>query len=185
MEVKGTALKTTRDFVKINFPTEFNKWMNELPEPIRKIYDGVLDISGWYPLREAYLVPINRVSKMFYKGDDKVCGDAIGYYSAEVALKGLYKVFLLIASPAYLIQRATKIITTFYRPSQVEAFSISPKSAGLRITEFIEMDLALEYRVGGWCKRALELSSCTGVKYDFKSSIAKGDPYTEIVFSWN
>jgi hypothetical protein len=185
MEVKGTALKTTRDFVKVNFPNEYNKWMKELPEPTRHIFEDVLDISGWYPLRESYLVPINRVAKLFYNGDEKVCGDAIGYYSAEIALKGLYKVFLLIASPAYLIQRATKIITTFYRPSQVEAFSISSKSAGIRITEFSEMDLALEYRVGGWCKRALELSNCTGVTYEFKSSIAKGDSYTEIVFSWN
>ena len=185
MEVKGTALKTTRDFVKLNYPDQFNKWLHEMPESARKVFEGVIDIGGWYPLKEMYLVPINRISRLFFNGDDKACGDAIGYYSAEVALKGLYKVFLLIASPAYLIQRATKIITTFYQPSTVEAFSISPKSAGIRITDFAEMDLALEYRVGGWCKRALELSNCTQVAYTFKSSIAKGDKYTEIVFTWN
>ena len=184
MEVKGIALKTTRDFVRTNFHGEYSKWLRELPDATRNMYEDVIDMTVWYPLREAYLIPIETITRMFFKGNAQECGHTLGYYSAEVALKGIYKVFLLIASPNFLIQRASKIITTYYRPSQVEAFTISPKSAAIRITEFSEMDLALEYRFGGWCKRALELSNCKGVKYAIRKSIVKGDAHTEIEFSW-
>lgn len=184
MEVKGIALKTTRDFVKKNFPDQYKNWHNNLPEPTRQMYDGVIDVTKWYPIKESYLVPIDAISKQFYKSDARLCGDTIGYFSAEVALKGIYKVFLLIAKPGFLIQRASKIISTYYRPSEVEAFTISSNSAGIRITEFKDMDLALEYRFGGWCKRALELSNCSGVKYKIEKSLAKGDECTEIAFSW-
>lgn len=185
MEVKGIALKTTRDFVKANFPGEYNTWIKKLPAETREMYEFVIDVSKWYPIKESYLVPLTIISDLFYNGDKKKCGDALGYYSADIALKGIYKVFLMIASPSFLMQRAGKIITTYYRPCEVEAIKISDKSVSLNITDFSEMDLALEYRFGGWCKKALELSNCDGVNYERKKSLARGDASTILVFSWN
>ncbi|MBN1953034.1 MAG: hypothetical protein JW801_17650 [Bacteroidales bacterium] len=185
MDVKGIAIKTTRDFVKANFPNDYSKWLNELPSATRANYESMVDVSKWYPLEDCYLIPINRIARLFYQGNERTCGEAMGTYSADIALKGIYKVFLLIASPKFLMQRATKIITTYYQPSQVEAESVSDKEAIIRVTEFKSMDNILEYRFAGWCKRALELSNCSGVNYQIRKSIAKGDSCTEIVFSWN
>lgn len=185
MEVKGIALKTTRDFVKTNFPGDYSQWLNALPESTRKNFEGVLDVGKWYPLHENYLIPLGKISGMFFNGNEKKCGEALGYYSADVALKGIYKVFLLMASPNYLMQRASKIITTYYQPSQVEAEKVSQKSALIRITEFSEMDAALEYRFAGWCKRALELSNCSDVSYTMRKSLARREDATEILFEWS
>lgn len=184
MEVKGIALKTTRDYVKANFPKDYSNWFKELPDSSKEMYEGVIDMTKWYPIKEAYLIPISKITQLFFNGDGEKCGDTIGYYSADVALKGLYKVFLMIATPAFLMQKASKIISTYYQPTQVEAISISPKSACIKILQFDAMDQALEYRFGGWCKRALELSNCKGVSYKIDKSIAKGDSCTEIVYSW-
>lgn len=185
MEVKGIAIKTTRDFIKAKFPNDYNKWLNELPDTVKENYKTLVDVSRWYSLEEDYLIPISKISTLFYRGDVRACGEAMGYYSADVALKGIYKVFLLMASPKFLMQRASKIIRTYYQPSEVEAESVSDKSAIIRITEFNAMDQTLEYRFAGWCKRALELSNCSGVSYKINQSLAKGDSYTEMQFSWN
>ena len=37
MEVKGTALKTTRDFIKTQFPDQYDKWLDSLTADSRKI----------------------------------------------------------------------------------------------------------------------------------------------------
>ena len=185
MKVKGVAIKTTRDFVKTNFPGNYKGWIDSLKPEARKVYSETINATEWYLIKEYYLDVINAIAKMFFNGNIRKCGDALGYYSAEIALKGFYKVFLLVASPTYLIQRATKIVTTYYQPSAVEIVILDSKSAGLKITRFDVIDEALEFRFGGWCKRALELSNCKGVNYTINSSIAKGDEYTEIIFTWD
>jgi hypothetical protein len=184
MEVKGTAIKTTRDFIKTKFPGNYNAWFNSLPSESKTLYESALDATGWYPLNDAYIVPINKAIDMFYPGDPKTGGEEIGKYSAEIALKGFYKVFLLVASPTFLIQRASKIFTTFYQPSKIGVEVLDSNSAVLKILEFEGIDAALEYRIAGWILKALELANCREPVYELKSSLAKGNKETDIQFSW-
>lgn len=184
MEVKGTALKTTRDFIKTQFPDHYDKWLDSLTPDSRKIFTSTLDATAWYPFREGYSIPVNKIMELCYGKDIKTGGDQLGRYSAETALKGFYKVFLLIASPQFLMQRASKIFTTFYNPSRVEAEITGPYSAILRVLEFEDIDEAVEYRIAGWIRKALELANCREPAYEIRKSIARGDAVTEIHFSW-
>ncbi len=184
MEVKGTAIKTTRDFIKAKFPDRYNAWFNSLPAVSKSLYQTALDATGWYPLNDAYIIPIHKVIEMFYPNDPKTGGEEIGKYSAEVALKGFYKVFLLVASPTFLIQRASKIFTTFYQPSKIAVDVMDSNSAILRILDFEGIDEALEYRIAGWIIKALELTHCREPEYEIKSAISKGDKETDILYRW-
>lgn len=184
MEVKGTALKTTRDFIRTQYPDQYDKWLDSLTAESRNLYTSTLDATAWYPFREGYLIPVNKIIEICYGKDTKTGGEQLGTYSAETALKGFYKVFLLIASPQFLMQRASKIFTTFYNPSRVEAEITGPYSAILRVLEFEEIDQAVEYRIAGWIRKALELANCREARYEIRKSMAKGDPVTEIHFSW-
>jgi hypothetical protein len=184
MEVKGTAIKTTRDFIKTKFPEKYDAWFNTLPAGSKALYETALDATGWYPLNDAYIVPIHKVVEMFYNNDDRAGGEELGKYSAEIALKGFYKVFLLVASPTFLIQRASKIFTTFYQPSKIEVEVVNSDTAILKILQFEGIDTALEYRIAGWILKALELANCREPAYVIKSSLAKGDKETDILFNW-
>jgi hypothetical protein len=184
MEVKGTAIKTTRDFIKTKFPEQYDAWFNTLPTESRTLYETALDATKWYPLNDSYIVPIRKVVEMFYNNDNKTGGEELGKYSAEIALKGFYKVFLLVASPTFLIQRASKIFTTFYQPSKIDVEVVHSNAAILKILEFDGIDPALEYRIAGWILKALELANCREPAYEIKSSLAKGDPETDIQFVW-
>jgi hypothetical protein len=184
MEVKGTGIKTTRDFIKSKFGNQYHAWLESLPDASRKIFTGTVDVSKWYPIDDAYLTPVKHMLKLFYDDNAKKGGEEIGRYSADVALTGIYKVFLLVASPQFLMKRASKIMTTYYQPSEIAVNDNGNKSVTLTILSFPEIDQALEYRIAGWCKRALELAHCNGVQFTFNKALTRGDEATEIIFSW-
>ena len=185
MNVKGTALTTTRDFVKNNFSAKYTDWLNSLPPATKRFYSSSIDATKWYPLKEGYLAAIDHVIKNCFGGDIAKGAEAIGRFSAEVALKGFYKVFLLVASPNFLIKRASKIFSTFYEPSEIGVIEADSNHATLKIIKFDEIDMALEYRIAGWVIKALELANCKDPKYQFGKMLSKGDDSTEIKFSWS
>ncbi len=185
MNVKGTALTTTRDFVKTRFPGKFDEWINSLPPAAKEFYTSTLDATKWYPLHDAYLVPSNKVIDLCFEGKIPEGADTLGRYSADIALKGIYKVFLLVASPNFLIKRASKIFSTYYNPSEINVIEHDANQVILRITKFDEMDMALEYRIAGWIKRALELANCREPYYEFGKRLSEGDEHTDIRFGWS
>jgi hypothetical protein len=184
MQVKGTAVRTTRDFVKTNFPGLYDKWLNALTPDSKKLFTSTIDATSWYPYKEGYSVPVNKIVQICFNNDIKTGGDRLGNWSAEIGLKGFYKVFLLIASPQFLLQRASKIFTTYYEPSEIEASITGSNDAIVRITRFDDIDEAIEYRIAGWIRKALELANCRDPQYEIKKSMAKGDKATEIFFQW-
>jgi len=125
MNVQGTALTTTREFVKTGFPGKFNEWLDSLPPESKNLYASTLDATKWYPLKEGYSIPVKKV-----------------------------------------IEQDTN-------------------HAILKIMRFDEIDMALEYHIAGWIKRALELANCKEPYYEFGRMLSKGDDFTEIKFGWS
>lgn len=185
MQVKGTGIKTTRDFVKYNHPHKFQQWLNALPDDSKKLYSGVLDVGGWFDIDAAYYTPIDKIVEVLYHGNATKAGDELGRYSAETALKGIYKVFLLVATPQYLMKRAANMMRAFYSPSEIEVTESSKKQVVVKITHFKGITKATEYRVAGWCAKALELCNCQNVSYKINEQLSAGQPITSIVFDWD
>jgi len=184
MEVKGTALKTTSDFVKSKFPKQYEEWFLTLPEKTKLLYKNI-NVASWYPMNENYLVPIDRIVEMFYPNNNKMGAEEIGRFSAEIALKGIYKVFLMVASPNYMLKRASQVFSTYYMPGEIKISENLERKAVLQISKFNEISLNLEYRIAGWCMRALELTNCSKAAYTIPKSIARGDNVTELAFTWS
>jgi hypothetical protein len=54
----------------------------------------------------------------------------------------------------------------------------------LRVVKFEGIDEAIEYRIAGWTRKALELANCNSPRYEIKKFLSKGDAATEIYFHW-
>ncbi len=184
MKVKGTGIKTTRDFVNEKFKDRYNEWIGQLPDESKKLYGGVIDVSGWFPVKTGYYDPMEKITQLFYSNNSQKAGDELGRFSADFALKGIYKVFLLVATPQYLMKRAAVMMQAFYDPSEIEVTEASPKKVVLKIKKFDKINKCTEYRIAGWCARALELCSCKNVKYRLSSTLSAGGQATIIEFSW-
>ncbi len=184
MQVKGTSIITTRDFVKETFPSKYTDWIKSLPVESQKIYESAVRVSDWYEIKPAYYDPMDKIVEQFYNFNAQKAGEELGKFSAKVALTGIYKVFLFVATPQYLMKRASRMVETFYIPSEVDVVETASRTAVMKIKKFDGITKSLEYRFAGWCIKALELCNCKNISYRITSHISSGQPTTNIEFKW-
>jgi hypothetical protein len=185
MNAKGTLVSSIDRFVKEKFPDGYKNWLGRLPDTSKKVYTGTVMATEWYPLEAAVVAPTQLVGEMFYNGDIQKAAWESGRHSAEVALTGIYKVFVLIATPQYIMKRGGKIMTSFYDPSTLVIAGERPKGVDVHITEFPSANEVVEHRIGGWMQRALEICGCKNVVTDMPRSLTKGDELTEYIINWD
>jgi hypothetical protein len=135
-------------------------------------------------MKHGYLDPIEKVNEMFFHGDPKAGGEAMGRFAADFALKGVYKMFLVVATTNYIISRAPFIITTFFNPCKVKITDRTKKNMTVVIYDFPEINVAAEFRIASWNKRIIELTNTKNVVCEFKSSLANGDKKLALKYSW-
>ena len=184
LEIKGTAVTAIRDYVKANHPQRFSEWMEALPESSKDIFSGVIDSSKWYPLEEGGVVPTRKTADLFFRGNYEKGAWEAGKYSAEKGLTGIYKIFVKASSPAYIIQRATRVFATYYQPCKMEVIEKKEHAVILQVSDMPESDIVIEYRIAGWMEKALEISGAKSVSIQFPKSIAKGDEVTIFSITW-
>ena len=184
MLVKGATVVSTKAFVEYEHEEEFIKWLSNLPEESQKIYTQTINESKWYPLNDAFVVPTRIMLGMFYNNDLKGAYE-LGAYSAEKGLTGIYKMFVKMGSPAFIISRAAKVFSAYYKDSNIKVLSSTKKSVILMVNEFPEYVDVVEHRITGWMDKALEISGCKNVKTQVVHSFLKGDPFTEFFITWD
>ena len=102
--MKGTALKATVDFAKAKGGEQtWNVILNSLDEKERKIFSGVILSSETYPL-ESYQKFLVTVSTHLAKGNPEI-GLDIGHTILKQGLSGVYRAFLGIVTPNWIIRK--------------------------------------------------------------------------------
>lgn len=183
MEIKGTAVKSIPEYVKQHFASRYVEWLEKLPVESRKIMTDAIYATHWYPMKEAAVMPTRQLS-IFFGNDTKKAAWESGRFSAENALKGIYRIFIKVSSPNYIISRASKIFNTYYRPCSMEVTGSDKGHVNLHITEFPEPDRVVEYRIAGWMQKALEINNCKNVDIKLPQSLTRGHKITEIDIHW-
>lgn len=184
MEIKGLSVKSIVQFVNQRYPGRYNEWVNSLPGPSQKIFLGFIKVNEWYPLIDALTVPIKTVGKVFYNDDWKTAVWEMGRFSADEALKGIYKLYVKMDSARHIIDRGSRVMSAYFNPSEIKLVSSDKKSLILHIIRFDEPDEAIEYNIAGWIQRALEISGCKDVTVEISKSLAKKQAYSEFLINW-
>lgn len=185
MEVNGAAVVSLPLFVKDTFGEEgFRRWLNALSEHARSVYKSPIFQSTWYPLQEILVEPTKIICDLFYAGNLKGAWEC-GRQSAEQGLRGIYKVFVRLSSPEFLINKASVILPTYYRPSKMQVIENTRGHAIVRALDFPGMHKVIEFRMAGWMERALEISGCKNVEMKINCSITEGAQYSEFEGSWS
>jgi hypothetical protein len=93
--------------------------------------------------------------------------------------------FVKASSPWFIVQRASRIFSTYYRPCEMVIASTFENGVLLRISDMTESDEVIEYRIAGWIQKALEISGAKKTSITFPKSVTKGDSVTEIDIRWD
>ena len=183
MEVKGTAVKTIPEFVAKKFPNEFDAWLESLPVESRQFMTDRISMTNWYPLESALIIPTRKVGETFFKDIQKGAYE-MGVYSSEQAIKGIYKMLVLVSSPSFIVNRTSSIISNYYRPCKMDITKRSKEMAIISMLEFPTPDIAVDYRIFGWIKNTIEVSKFKNPKVEILKSMGKGDATTEYLIQW-
>lgn len=184
MEVKGIAVEVFQPFLSERHgPAGYRQWLDSLPDPSRELLSAPVDPNRWYPLREAFVDPTLAMCRMFH-GESLDGAKEIGHYSARRALGGVFRSAIKLVSVRLFILRATAMMPTYYRPSQLAVPEIGERRAVICITHFPEPHPAVDNRIAGWARGALEAHGQRSASANITRSLAAGDPYTEIILEW-
>jgi len=185
MNIKGTAVHSVAEFIKKKYPDRYSDWLQALPAESHKIFKGMILTSGWYTLHDGLTVPLRISAKVFFSGNNEEAARTMGQFSANEALTGVYKFFVKLGSPKFLIERAGNLMSTYFQPSEVRISGIDKNKVTMLITKFPEPDEIIEWNIAGWIERALEVSGCSNVLVDIPKSLALGHPVTEFDITWS
>lgn len=174
MEIKGTAVKATPDFVREKFGSRYSEWVKSLPEKSRKIIEEPIYATTWYSLTDSVIIPTQKVGDLFFSGNHVKAANEIGRYSADEALKGIYKIFVRVSSPHFVLSRATNIFSTYYRPADIRVIESAEKKAVLQLSKFSNIDKLIMNRIAGWIEKTLEITLKSALKVDIENKI-EGD----------
>ncbi len=179
MRVKGTAIAVLLIFIKERFGQEgLQTWLGAISPRAKQIYTSNILPSEWYPIEESYLEQTKVLCDLFYQGDPAGARE-IGAYSAEYALKGIYKAFVKISSFKFFINRTASILQTYYKPCVAQVVLCEAQRAALQMRQFPKPSLYAEMRIAGWTQRAFEIHGRQNVQVEITKSLARGDAFTE------
>lgn len=185
MQTKGTTIIFIPEFIKKNFGEEaYIKWFNLLSAEAKKVYSGVIFPGNWYPLIEISTEPARLICNLFYNGDLEKGALEIGRFSADYALRGVYRFFVRIGSPEFILKKGSAILPTYFDPCKLEVVGIQKGRVILHITEFTEMNSIVEGTIIGWVERAIEIAGGKNVNVVVAKSLARGDSLTEGIITW-
>lgn len=180
MEVKGTLIATIPQFVKKKFGEEgLQMWLDTLSSDARLLFEFKVKENEWYDLRTYMLEPVAFIAQLFFQWNLEKAGWEMGRFAADHGFKGLYRMFLKVGKPEFFVGKGPQFASGYYRPARIEVPLNERGKATVRITQFPEIDKTIEYRIGGWMQRGLEMNGCTDVNVEIVRSLMKGDPYTE------
>ncbi len=183
MTVKGMALMALDAFVKSNFPDRREEWLAALPPGARDVYSHSVLASDMYPLYDTLIEPTQKVCDLFYNGDDRGAWET-GVHSSSYALKGIYKVFFKIGSPQFIIDRASRVFSTYYPNAELRVAGFHSRRCVLHIVKFPEPYRILEINIAGWIYGTLGLFGFKNGKVEITKSLARGDAVTEFTAEW-
>lgn len=185
MEIKGTAVKSIQEFVKKKYPDKYNNWLESLPLKSKEIMSGHIYATQWYPLKQGAIEPTKAIGKMFYNGDNAKAAWESGKHSAEQGLKGVYKIFVMVANPGFIIKRASRVFKSYYNPCDIVVANSHSKGVEVHITKFPEPDPIVENRIAGWIEMAFVITGCKNVRSKITQSMSKKAEYTAIETTWD
>lgn len=157
MEVKGTAIKSVIDYVKQMYPNRYDDWVEALPQESQLIISKQIMPNEWYELMPSIVYPTRIIGELFFDGDTENAAIMLGRYSAEVALKGIYKIFVRVSSAQFIISRSAQVFSTYYKPAKFQIEEKTSNSVKVKVSGFSDHHFLVLKRIEGYIAQTLEI----------------------------
>lgn len=170
MQIKGTAVKTAKLFVEQKFNAQYTEWLKAQPQESQELFTSILLASSWYPMKVGVFYPTQAIADLFYNKNFERASFDIGEFSAIYALKGVYKIFVKVASIDFVLKRVETIFETYYSGGKFNIVNKNKNGVEFLITGFEVGDEFIFPRIAGWIKGVFFTISKGTFNIDYKHS---------------
>ena len=181
-EIKGTVLLDTLAAVRARGgETELARILPQLSESTRTIFTNPVQASSWYPL-DAFAEFLEADIRETAGGDREVLVKR-SEKVIEKQLHGIYRIFVVLGSPGFVITRISAVHATYFKGIQIIP-EMDSQSATIKYTGFGKQHEIMEFPIIGFFRKALEISGAKQVKIAFTIPISRGEAYSELTITW-
>lgn len=106
-----------------------------------------------------------------------------GREGASDAVRGIYRFFALVLTPAALLGKASQMWSSLYNRGELKVAEQSDHGAIIRLTDF-PSEPALCARLAGWLERLAEMTGVRDIQVLQTKCVANGDAECEWRMTW-
>lgn len=155
--IKGSAVRSVIDFVKIK--GDSSTWLtvvSQLSDEDRDIFSGVILSPNWYPM-QSYHNLLLAISNNLSASSPEI-GIDIGKKIIEDGLTGIYKTFLKILTPEYVMSKVPILWRRYFDGEQLELVEVTEKKITMEVIGEIKPPKVYCYTVIGGMIKGIELA---------------------------
>jgi len=182
-KVKGPALQSTLAFLSEHISGGLDAVLEKLDQEDQDFYNTPVMSSDWYEIKRLWTVM--EAAKPLYPGQKDSFYRELGRFSADAGLKGVYRLFLRIAVPSYIIKKAPMVWRSYYDSGSMHVVDLDKMSCKMALRDFDEPSSALCERFAGWMERTLELCGATDMLIEHTECVNQGGRQCLWNASWN
>jgi hypothetical protein len=184
LHIKGTAVLDTMQAIQTRAgDEELDKILAQLDEKTRKELQPPISPSSWYSC-DAFALFLEADVRETAGGNEEVLvkrAEAV----IEKQLSGIYKMFVRLGSPEFVIRRIAAVHSTYFDGVQIIPEIKGPNSATIQYVGFSPHHRIMGFVILGFFKKALEISGAKGVDVHFTVPIQAGEKFCELALLWN
>lgn len=180
--VKGSPVRSLQRFIDRELtPEQRETVLAGLPEPFAARLSA--------PILATETVPVAILNQITSEGA-RLKGEPVeafarraGREAAGDAVKGVYRFFALVLTPAALLSKASTMWSSLYNRGEMRVENQTDRGATLKIVDF-PSETAGCARITGWIERMAEITGARDVHIVQTQCYSKGAPHCEWTITW-
>jgi hypothetical protein len=184
LHIKGTVVLDTMEAIKARAgKDELERIVAHLDEKTREVLQPPISPSSWYSC-DAFARFLEADIRETAGGNEK---ELIKRSEAviERQLRGIYKMFVRLGSPEFVIRRIAAVHSTYFDGVQIIPEMKGPNAASIQYVGFSRNHRIMGFAIIGFFKKALEISGAKRVDVHFTVPIEAGEKFCELALGWD
>ena len=184
LHIKGTAVQDTLKAIEARAgKAELEKIISHLDPETREIFQQPISPSAWYSC-DAFSRFLEADIQETAGGNEQELVKRAETV-IEKQLSGIYKIFVRLGSPEFVIRRIAAVHSTYFDGVQIMPEMKGPNSATIQYVGFSRNHRIMGFVILGFFRKALEISGAKKADVHFTVPIEAGQEFCELALTWD
>lgn len=181
--VKGTAVASSLRYVRERFgEAALAQVLEGLAEEDRRVLEPGVLAASWYPMG-LFLRFMYEAERQFVVQEPDLIR-RMGRASAEYSVTTIYKIFLKVGTPEFILGQAAPVFGSYYDTGTMRVAERRSGHAVAELSGFAESAPQFCRRILGWMERTLELTGAKNVRCVHSLCLHRGDAVCRFDGDW-